>query len=65
MRRDSGGVSIERLAVTEHVWLAALARGVSLGAAIETMEGGGAALDLAAALGRRIGDGTIVGVVAP
>jgi len=65
VRRDSGGVSIERLAVAEHVWLAALAGGASLGAAIEATKGRGAALDLAAALGRRIGDGSIVGVVAP
>jgi hypothetical protein len=65
VRREPAGVSIERLAATEHAWLAALAGGASLGAAIEATDGCGAPLDLGAVLGRRIGDGTIAGVAAP
>ena len=65
VRRERGGVSIERLAVTEHAWLAALAGGASLGAAIEAAKSSAAPLDLGAVLGRRIGDGTIASVAAP
>ena len=62
VRREPTGVTIERLASAEYAWLAALASGTPLGAALEAAQATGAPFDLATPLRARIGDGTIAGV---
>ncbi len=63
LRRDADGVALEALSCGEWHWLASLARGESLGTALEgaaTIDG---AFDVGTALRRRIADGTIARVV--
>jgi hypothetical protein len=62
VRREPDGVTLERLTVAEFAWLAALAAGEPLGAAIDAAEAAGLPFDLAASLRARIADGTIAGV---
>jgi hypothetical protein len=62
VRREPGGVTIERVTAGEFAWLAALAAGEPLGAAIDAAEAAGSPFDLAASLRARIADGTIAGV---
>jgi hypothetical protein len=64
VRREPGGVTIERVAAAEFAWLAALASGKSLGTAIDAAQVAGTPFDLAASLRTRIADGTIAGVAA-
>jgi hypothetical protein len=59
VRRESEGVTIERLAAGEHAWLATLAAGSSLGEAIEAAQDADASFDLGTTLRARIADGTI------
>ena len=63
VRRDDARVAIEPLQAGEHAWLAALAAGESLGAAIEAAQFVDARFDLGGALHAHIGAGTLVGVV--
>ena len=65
VRREASGVTIERLTAALHAWLAALATGATLGAAIEAAEATTVRLDLATSLAARIADGTIAAVHAP
>ena len=62
IRREAGGVTIERIATAEHAWLGALASGAPLGDALDAAAATGAPFDLAAVLRARIGDGTIATV---
>ena len=59
VRREPQGVTIERVGAGSHAWLAALARGVVLGASIEAAQRVDAAFDFAVELHARIVDGTI------
>lgn len=65
IRRKRGGVALERIDAGEFAWLAALAGGATLAAAIELTQDADAAFDLGAALHRCIGDGTITGTIDP
>ena len=64
VRRNGSGVSIVRLAAGEYAWLAELAAGSALGAALEAGENADAAFDFTAALHTHIFAGTIAAVVA-
>lgn len=61
VRRDERGVALSLIAPAEHAWLAALAGGASLGAAIDAAQAVDGTFDLEAALRDRIADGTIAG----
>jgi hypothetical protein len=63
VRRDAGGVSLTRIGAGEHAWLAALAAGKTLGAAIDAAQDADATFDLGSALRERIADATIAGIV--
>jgi hypothetical protein len=65
IRREPGGVTIERVGAGEYAWLAALSAGLSLGEAIEAAQDADALFDLGTALRARIEDGAIAGVRAP
>lgn len=62
VRREPGGVSIERVAEGDYAWLSALAQRATLAEAIERAQEASAAFDLQAALHAFIGDGTIAGI---
>jgi hypothetical protein len=62
VRRDAHGVSLEKIAAGEHAWLAALAAGATLGAAIDAAQAADATFDLGSALRERIADATIAGI---
>ena len=62
IRRDAHGVSLTRIGVGEHAWLAALAAGKSLGAAIDAAQDADATFDLGSTLRERIADATIAGI---
>ena len=62
IRRESDGVTIERVVAGEYAWLAALAAGLSLGEAIEAAQDADASFDLGTALRARIEHGAIAGV---
>jgi hypothetical protein len=64
VRRDARGVSLLPIAPALCAWLAALAEGATLGAAIDAAQAIDAAFDLGAALRDCIADGTIAGIVA-
>ncbi len=64
VRREAGGVTLERVAAAEYAWLVALAQGAPLGAAIDAATKTDAAFDLMTVLRLRIADGTIAGVAA-
>jgi len=64
VRRDSEGIMIERLPVADFVWLAALAEGATLAAAIDAARTADADFDLGRALHAQIGNGTIAAMVA-
>ena len=59
VRRDADGVRVERLRPAEHAWLAALADGATLGAALACALRVDASFDVSAAVGGRIADGTL------
>ena len=63
IRRETGGVTIERIGAGEHAWLGALAAGLSLGEAIEAAQDADASFDLGTTLRERIEDGVVDGVV--
>jgi hypothetical protein len=62
VRRDAHGVSVERLDAGEFAWLAALAAGATLGAAIDAAQRADPAFDLGAALRTHIAAGTLIAV---
>jgi hypothetical protein len=62
IRREPDGVTIERVGAGEYAWLAALAKGFSLGEAIEAAQDADSSFDLGTALRARIEDGVIAGV---
>jgi hypothetical protein len=62
VRRDAGGVSLQRIPAADFAWLAALADRMPLGMAIDRARGVDAAFDLGAALHAYIDDGTIAAV---
>ena len=64
VRRDARGITLTPLAPGEQAWLAALATGATLGAAIDAARVADANFDLATALRERIADATIAGVAA-
>jgi len=64
IRREPAGVVLDRVAAGQFVWLCAMSVGANLGAAIEEAQDADAAFDLAEALHRFIGDGTITGIIA-
>jgi len=61
--RGSDGVTLARLGVGDHAWLATLASGRNLAAAIDAAAAVNADFDLGAALATHIGSGTIVAVI--
>jgi hypothetical protein len=63
VRRGDNGISLERLAVGDHAWLAAVAAGATLGAAIEAAQNADATFDLGIALREQIAAGTIIAVI--
>lgn len=63
VRRDAQGTSIERVPAGTHAWLAALASGATLGAAIDAAQGVDPNFDLGTALHEQIAAGTIVAAV--
>ena len=63
IRRAGNGISLERLAAGDHAWLAALATGATLGAAIEAAQNADATFDLGVALREQIAAGTIIAVI--
>jgi hypothetical protein len=63
IRRDADGISLQRLPPGDHAWLAALAVGASLGAAIEAAQAADATFDLGAAMRAHVVAGTISAVV--
>jgi hypothetical protein len=63
VQRDAKGVSLERIAAGDHAWLAALAAGATLGAAIEAAQNADATFDLGIALRDHIAAGTIIAVI--
>jgi hypothetical protein len=62
IRREPDGITIERVGAGEYAWLAALAKGLSLGEAIEAAQDADSSFDLGTALRARIEDGVIAGV---
>lgn len=62
VRREAGVPVIARLASGDYAWLATLALGHSLAAALEAALDADATFDLGAALGQHIADGTIMAV---
>ena len=62
IRRDAHGVSLARIGAGEHAWLAALAVGATLGAAIDAAQDADATFDLGSTLRERIADATIAEV---
>lgn len=64
IRRDDHGVSLERAGAGEYAWLAALAAGSALGAAIEAAQAADATFDLGSTLRSHIAAGTIAAVIA-
>jgi hypothetical protein len=63
IRREPAGVALDRVAAGQFAWLSAVSLGASLGAAIEKAQDADAAFDLADALHRFVGDGTISGIL--
>ena len=63
IRREPGGVALDRIDAGVFAWLAALAGGATLAVAIERAQDEDAAFDLGAALHGCIGDGTITGTL--
>jgi hypothetical protein len=60
--RDARGVWLTAIGAGEFAWLAALAAGASLGAAIDAAQRAEATFDLGTALRTRIADGTVAGI---
>lgn len=60
VRRESNGVTVERVAPGEHAWLTALQAQATLPAALAAALGKDPAFDLAAALQQRVADRTLV-----
>jgi hypothetical protein len=60
VRRDAGGIAIERVAAGDFAWLAALAKGAPLGASIDAARSAEGGFDLGGALHTHIGAATIV-----
>ncbi|MEO8303013.1 MAG: DNA-binding domain-containing protein [Betaproteobacteria bacterium] len=65
LRRDAGGIGIERLAPGDYAWLAAVAAGATFAAAIEAALRADAVFDLDRALHTHIGAATIVSIGVP
>lgn len=65
VRRDVGGIGIERLAPGDYAWLAALAAGATFAAAIDAASRADAGFDLGRALHIHVGAATIVAIGAP
>jgi hypothetical protein len=63
IRRGLDGASIERLAAGDHVWLASLYAGATLGAAIDAAQNADGSFDLGVALREHIAAGTIIAVI--
>jgi hypothetical protein len=63
VRRDADGVGLQPLDRAEHAWLAALARGATLGEAIDAAVAADMMFDLGAALHAHIGAGTIAAIL--
>jgi hypothetical protein len=63
VRRDALGVGVERLAAGEAAWLAALADGATLAAAIERARAADPGFDLGPALHAHVGASTIASIV--
>ncbi|MFO1415414.1 MAG: DNA-binding domain-containing protein [Burkholderiales bacterium] len=59
VRRESGGVSVERVGTALHAWLAALQAGATLAAALDAALAVDASFDLVPALRGRVADGTL------
>lgn len=60
VRREDGGVTVERLTAAGYAWLAALHAGAALPAALDAAVGCDSDFDLGAALQRRVADRTLV-----
>jgi hypothetical protein len=60
--RDARGIWLTPIGAGEFAWLAALAAGAALGAAIDAAQVAEATFDLGSALRARIGDGTVAGI---
>ena len=65
VRREANGVSLSQQAPGEHAFLAGLAAGAPLGAALDAAQAADEAFDLGAVLRKHIAGGTIVGVRGP
>ena len=65
VRRDAGGIGIERLAPGDYAWLAAFAAGATFAAAIDAASRADAEFDLGRALHIHVGAATIVAIGAP
>jgi hypothetical protein len=63
IRREPGGVSLDRITPGELAWLAALMDGAALAATIAGAQAADVTFDLGTALHRFIGDGTITGTI--
>jgi len=61
VRREANGVSLSQLAPGEHAFVAALAAGAPLGAALDAAQAADARFDLGAALRAHIAGGTLIG----
>lgn len=62
VRRDAGGIGIERLAPGDYAWLAAFAAGATFAAAIDAASRADPGFDLGRALHTHIGAATIVAI---
>lgn len=60
VRRESGAVTVERVAAGEHAWLGALHARAPLAAALDAALAADAAFDLGSVLQRRVADRTLV-----
>ncbi|HET7032094.1 MAG TPA: DNA-binding domain-containing protein [Casimicrobiaceae bacterium] len=63
VRRDPDGIVIERLPISDFEWLAALAKGATLAAAMDAALKADPAFDLGGTLHTQIGNGTIAAIV--
>ena len=62
VRRGGDGISLTRLGLGEHAWLAACAAGAALGNAIDSAQQADAMFDFASALRIHVAAGTIAAV---
>ena len=63
VRRDPDGIVVERMPGGDFAWLAALAAGATLAAAIDAAQQADPAFDLGRTLHAQIGNGTIAAIV--